>query len=283
LITYKKCTETNEDVIFQAFQIGFSDYIIKVELTKEIFMKNFFGREGNSPEYSFIAFDEDKPVGLILGGIKVYEGIKTLRCGALCVHPDYRGTEVSKKLFSLHKETAIKNNCQQLFLEVIVGNDRAINFYKKMGYEKVYDITYYSHQNPDDIDDVLPDNVIVKRIDMEDLKSLSCKVRDIHINWQNDFDYIEKITGQVHFGVFYKTELIGALSINPIGNINFLWIDSGFRNRGIGRGLVSHAVKELDLKKLAINFPNNASLMGFAKRLNFTKDSISQYEMYFTL
>lgn len=283
MITYKKCTEVNEDAIFQAFQTGFSDYIIKIELTKDLFLKHFFGPEGNRFEYSVIALDEDKPVGLILGGIKVYEGIKTLRCGALCVHPDYRGTEVSGRLFELHKEIAIENNCRQMFLEVIVGNDRAINFYRKKGYEKVYDLVYYSHNNPSDFKTVLPDDISVKRISMEDLRNFRCKIRDIHINWQNDFDYIGHFESQINYGAYHNGNLIGALSINPSGKISFIWIDYEYRCKGLGKGLISLAVSELNPKKLVINFPNNASLLGFVKHLNFVKDPLSQYEMYITM
>lgn len=283
MITYKRCTETTEDAIYQAFQSGFSDYIIKIELTKDQFLKHFFGPEGNCPEYSVIAFDREKPIGLNLGGIKVYEGIKTLRCGALCVHPDYRGTEVSHQLFQLHREIAAENRCKQMFLEVIVGNDRAINFYMKKGYEKVYDIEYYSHKSPSEIEATMPNGFVVDRIDMDGLRSLSDEIRDIHINWQNDFDYISRIDTQVHYGVFCDKNLIGALSIQPSGKISFLWIAHRFRNRGIGTGLISHAVNELHPQRLVINFSNNAALKGFAKRLKFTKDAIAQYEMYNTL
>jgi len=280
MITYKRCSETNEDAIFKAFQTGFSDYIIKIELTKEQFLKHFFGPEGNSLEYSVIAFDEEKPVGINLGGIKVYDGMKTLRCGALCVDPEYRGTEVSSRLFDLHREIALENNCKQMFLEVIVGNDRAISFYRKKGYEKVYDMVYYSHNNPSEICTELPTGFTAKKISFDDLRSLKGRIQDIHINWQNDFDYISHFNVQVHYGIFLANKLIGALSIHPAGRINFLWIDPEFRNKGVGRGLISHAVGELNPKKLTINFPNNAALMGFLKCLNFTKDSISQYEMY---
>ena len=283
MITYKRCAETNEDAMFEAFQTGFSDYIIKIQMTKELFMKHFFGAEGNCLEYSVIAFDGEKPVGLNLGGIKVYEGIKTLRCGALCVHPDYRGTEVSNRLFDYHREIALENNCKQMFLEVIVGNDRAIRFYEKKGYEKVYDIVYYSHNDPSGFNAALPDGYVIKRIDMNGLRSLCSQIQDIHINWQNDFDYLSQIDAQVHYGVFQDKNMIGGLSIHPSGRINFLWVDPGSRNKGIGRGLVSHAVGELNPGKLAVSFPNNAALMGFVKRLNFIKDSISQYEMYNTL
>lgn len=283
MITYKRCTEINEDTIYQAFQIGFSDYIIKIEMPKDMFMKRFFGPEGNSLEYSVIAFDEEKPVGLNLGGIKIYEGIKTLRCGALCIHPDYRGTEVGSRLFNLHKEIALENNCKQMFLEVIVGNDRAINFYKKKGYEKVYNIVYYSHSNPSEINANMPDDIEIKRIDLDVLRTLSHEIQDIHINWQNDFDYISQIDGHIHYGILKEEKLIGGLSISPTGKINFLWIHSAFRNKGIGRALISYAVKECNIEKLVVNFTNNAKVLGFVKHLNFTKDAISQYEMYLTV
>jgi ribosomal protein S18 acetylase RimI-like enzyme len=283
MITYKRCTEVNEDTVFEAFQMGFSDYIIKIQLTKDAFMKRFFGPEGNSMGYSVIALDEDKPVGLNLGGIKVYEGNKTLRCGALCVHPDYRGTEVSGRLFELHREIAIENKCKQMFLEVIVGNDRAISFYKKKGYEKIYDIAYYSHNNPSEISATLSDDLSARRIDMDSLRSLSHRIQDIHINWQNDLDYISRTEGQIHYGVFHGSMLIGVLSIHPAGKISFLWIDPGFRGKGVGKGLINHAVRELNPQKLLINFPNNSALMGFVNRMNFTRDAISQYEMYLTL
>ncbi|HDR7489227.1 TPA: GNAT family N-acetyltransferase, partial [Bacillus pacificus] len=141
MIQYKRCSEVNIDLVYGAFRDGFSDYIIKMEVSKEDFIKRFFGAEGNSLEHSFLALDGDKPVGVILSGIKVYESIKTMRCGTLAVHPNYRGIGVSQKLFELHKEEAIQNECKQLFLEVIVGNDRAIRFYNKLGYEKVYDLS----------------------------------------------------------------------------------------------------------------------------------------------
>lgn len=283
MIVYKRCTEVNEDDIFQAFQIGFSDYIIKMEIPKDFFLKRFFGPEGNSLEYSVIALDENKPVGLNLGGIKNYEGVKTLRCGALCIHPDYRGTEVGKKLYDFHKEIAIENNCKQLFLEVIVGNDRAINFYKKKGYEKVYDMDFYSHNNPTELTGDLPEDLKIEKIDIDKLRNLDNEIKDIHINWQNDFDYISQVNGQVHYGLFKGEKLVGGLSIHLKGKISFLWVNSELRHQGIGKGLLYHAVKELNIEKLAINFPNNAALLGFVKHLNFTKDAISQYEMYYTL
>ncbi|MGE1033241.1 GNAT family N-acetyltransferase, partial [Bacillus sp. GKis3/1] len=185
MIQYKRCSEVNIDLVYEAFRGGFSDYIIKMEVSKEDFIKRFFGAEGNSLEHSFLALDGDKPVGVILSGIKVYESIKTMRCGTLAVHPNYRGISVSQKLFELHKEEAIQNECKQLFLEVIVGNDRAIHFYTKLGYEKVYDLSYYNLKDMTKIINKDCKGIEVKQLDFTSFKLEVQKWLHFHINWQN--------------------------------------------------------------------------------------------------
>ena len=280
LIKYERCSSGDMDKIYEAFKVGFSDYVIKLEMPKEVFVDRFFGPEGNQLENSFVALDGDRPIGLLLGGVKRYEGVRTLRCGALCLHPDYRGKGISRKLFALHKENSRENNCKQMFLEVIVGNDRAINFYRGFGYEKVYDIGYYSYSGDDKPSIELAEELEVKTVDFDAIRSLAGKVREVHINWQNDFDYMEKLTELVHYGVYQDTNLIGGLSLGKSGKAYFLWVNPAFRHQGIASFLVRKGFKELNLTKLMISFPNNASLEGFVRTNGFKKEPITQYEMY---
>lgn len=283
MIIYDCCSNIEFEKVYEAFNIGFSDYMIKIEMPKEEFMKRFFGPEGNKLEYSFIALDNGKPIGLILGGIKDYEGVKTLRCGALCLQPEYRGKGISKALFELHKQAALDNGCKQMFLEVIVGNDRAIKFYSNMGYDKIYDITYYTHKAPASINKAVEAPMDIRKIDFDTVLSLSHKTNDVHVNWQNDFDYLKKLQGLSHYGAYEASELIGALSISPSGKIFFIWISPKYRHRGIATSLIIKAVNNHNLKSLGISFPNNANIEGFAKHTKFEKDKISQYEMYLTI
>ncbi len=283
MIRYECCSNVDPDSIYKAFQVGFSDYIIKIEMAKELFLKRFFDIESNQLAHSFIAFDHDAPIGLILGGVKVYEGIKTLRCGTLCVHPDYRGKSISKALFELHRRTAETNHCKQMFLEVIESNDRAINFYKGFGYETVYNLHYYTYQAHQDTSKELQQPRRVQRISFEAITALIKELKDVHINWQNDLDYMEKIEELVHYGVYSELELIGALSIEMNGNIHCIYTIPSERHKGIARAMIQQALKELSLNKLRISFPNNANLAGFVKHINFKKDEIAQYEMYLTL
>ncbi|MGF9941377.1 GNAT family N-acetyltransferase [Bacillus anthracis] len=282
MIQYKRCSEINIDLVYEAFKDGFSDYIIKMEVSKGDFIKRFFGLEGNSLEHSFLALDGDKPVGVILGGIKDYENIKTMRCGTLAVHPEFRGVGVSQKLFELHKEEALQNECKQLFLEVIVGNDRAIRFYNKLGYEKVYDLSYYNLKDMTKIIYRECKGIEVKQLEFPAFKVEIQKWLHFHINWQNDMDYIEK-TNHTFYGAYVDNDLKGSICINEQGKISFIFIDKGYRNRGIGSKLLQVARDGLNLESLLISFPNNSLLEGFVKKTGFEKNSLAQYEMYVLL
>ncbi|PFR04918.1 GNAT family N-acetyltransferase [Bacillus anthracis] len=279
MLQYKRCSEVNIDLVYEAFKDGFSDYIIKMEVSKGDFIKKFFGAEGNSLEHSFLVLDGDKPVGVILGGIKVYESIKTMRCGTLAIHPNYRGTGASQKLFELHKEEAIQNECKQLFLEVIVGNDRAIHFYTKLGYEKVYDLSYYNLKDMTKIINKDCKGIEVKQLDFTSFKLEVQKWLHFHINWQNDMDYIEK-TNHTFYGAYFNNDLKGAICMNEQGKISFLIVDKDYRNRSIGSKLLQVARDELNLESLSIGFPNNNLLEGFLKKTGFEKNPLAQYEMY---
>lgn len=283
MISYKKCSEVKIDLIQDAFQIGFSDYMIKIQMSKELFISRFFNTEGNSLDKSFIAVDENRSIGIVLGGIKTYEGIKTMRCGTLASAPEYRGKGISQRLMELHKEEAIKQQCKQLFLEVIVGNDRAINFYKKLGYKKIFDLTYFSLNELNALDKTNKLRVNIKQTDIDELKLVREKIKDIHINWQSDIEYIEKSKGQITLGAYINEKIAGVISINENTRINFLWVENGLRHNGIGTNLIAKAVKELNLSKVTIGFPNNASIQGFIKHIGFRRDDIAQYEMYYTL
>lgn len=283
MITYKTCSKVSKTSIYEGFQIGFSDYIIPTKTTEEDFFHRFFGPEGNKLEYSFIALDGSKPIGVILSGLKMYEGIKTMRCGALAIHPDYRGQKVSQTLFALHKEAAIQHNCKQLFLEVIVGNNRAIQFYRKLGYEKVYDLRYFQLH---DYSISMLSNACSNESKIQEISFTTFKDKikndwlHFHINWQNDLDYMEQTDTNTYFGAYHNNKLIGCLCINNAGKISFLYTSPSYRQQGVALSLLQTAYKMLQLTTVSISFPNNASLEGFAKKIGFIKSEIEQFEMY---
>lgn len=283
MISYRRCAEADIDLVFNAFNIGFLDYIIKIKMPKEFFVKRFFGPEGNRLDLSFIAVDDDKPIGVVLGGIKNYEGIKTMRCGTLAVQFEYRGKGISQNLMKLHRNEAIRQGCRQLFLEVIEGNDRAIKFYKRLNYEKIYDLSYYTLTEISKLQSSQEVDIYIKPMDILGLKVIRQKILDVHINWQNDLEYLEKSVGQLTLAACIGKRLAGVISINKNSRINFLWINNSFRRKGIARKLIIEGIKILNLSKVTIGFPNNSSIQGFVKHVGFAKNNILQHEMYCTI
>lgn len=282
MLIYKKCSEVSLNDIVTAFNTGFSDYIIKLQMTSEILTSRFLTVEQNQLENSYIVFDDEKPVGLMLGGIKEYEGTKTLRCGALCIDPSYRQMGVASKLFELHKQLAIENGCQRLYLEVIQDNQKAINFYLKQGYEILSEIEYYTHLNPQAIIVTKLDEHYIQKVSLEELKIIHSK-NQIHLNWQNDFDYMSFFSQLETFKMTINEEIIGIVAILLIGKIFFIWIDPRYRKLGYGKALLNYVVKQFNMSKLSISFPKNEEMIYFLKKSGFTKDAISQYEMQFII
>jgi ribosomal protein S18 acetylase RimI-like enzyme len=283
MITYKKCSQVDVNLIYNGFNVGFSDYMIKIQVPKDVFMTRFFETEGNSLEQSFIALHENRAIGIVFGGMKNYEGINTMRCGSLAVDNAYRGKGVSQELMKLHKEEAIKQGCKQLFLEVIMGNNRAIKFYNKLGYNKIYDLSYFSLNKVNTLQENSKLKLEVKFSSIEELRLIREKLKDVHINWQNDVEYIEKLQGQLTLGAYINDKIAGIISMNKNTKISFIWVENRLRHNGIGTTLLVNAVKKLNLFKASISFPNSSVIQGFINHIGFEREPVSQYEMYLSL
>ena len=279
MLRYIKCSEVELNDLVTVFNTGFSDYVIQLKMTEEILNSRFLNIEQNQLENSFIAYDDQKPVGLILGGYKIYEGIKTLRCGTLCVDPNYRKLGVATKLYELHKQLAIEKGCQRLYLEVIQENDKAIRFYLKHGYSIINDLEYYSHLNPQILNSSIPNEVMIQESNLEHLEIFHQNNIKTHLNWQNDFDYMRFFSQLKHYKLMIKEAVIGLISILPQGKIFYVWIEPKYHKLGYGKSLLAYVVNQFSLTKLSISFPKDIDMISFLTHVGFTKDSISQYEM----
>ncbi len=283
MISYKTCTEVNSTQIYNAFRLGFSDYSVPFTAAEDEFNARFFGPEGNELQYSHLALDDLNPIGLLLGGIRVFDTIKTMRCGALCLAPDYRGKGISEELLNLHKAAAAAAGCKQLFLEVIKDNRRAIRFYEKAGYREAVILKYYKRKIAElKIPEVVPPYKITT-ISFDAVKGVRDKLNACHINWQSDTAYYEYSKTEVFYGVYDDYQLIGLSAMSIKGKINFLWVEPSYRFKGIGRYLLQQASKQVEAEYLTVCIPGNPLLEGFFRKLEFEKDTTEQYEMYLPL
>ncbi len=135
---------------------------------------------------------------------------------------------------SKHEEVAKSLGCKQLFLEVIVGNDRAIAFYKKSGYEKVYDLTYrkllVEEKGIKFKKNLFLYNKVVET-DIDQIKKL--REQDLsHLPWQGSFPYIQdmkcncyviKEENEIKAGLIMTSEKVYYLWVHPKMRLKRLW------------------------------------------------------------
>ena len=277
---YFRCSEVSDHEIFKAFNAGFIDYMIQVKMEEGEFIDRFFGAEGNDRDLSFIAYnDEKKPVGIVLGGLKINESLKTLRCGGMCVVPEERGKGLAYDLMKLHSDVAKEIGCEQLFLEVINGNDRAVSFYKKLGYEKIYDIFYRSLTVDPDSNNFMGSELDrhIEHISFDELKEIRA-LDNSHLPWQYSFEYFCKLETK-YYGYKVSDRLIAGMAATDV-KILYLWVHPDYRRTGIASKLLNSMIHDCNPEKISMAYTNNAEIHMFANKIGMVVEEISQFEMY---
>ncbi len=280
MIEIKPCNTVEDSLIYSTFMDGFSDYMMKVEMSESHFLTHFFGAEGNQRNFSFIAFLEDTPIGVVLGGIRKKDGLKTMRCGALCVSPKYRGSAAARKLMEKLEETAREEHCQRLFLEVIIGNDRAVKFYRKLGYREINQITYFILTGEQILNlncKPLNPNYTIREIPLDMVQKIRAGWDGIAVNWQSDVEYFSHLNGS-HIGVFDQETLIG-FSSSYRGSIFLIWVDPAYRKQGLACHLLTQIHRISAAEQYRITVPGNKDLEGFCRHLKMAEMEIHQFEM----
>ena len=87
--------------------------------------------------YTVLAFDGDQPVGLV----NCIEGFSTFACKPLvnvhdvAVLASHRGRGVAAQMLALAERQALARGAVKMTLEVLSGNEPAVNLYRRIGYE----------------------------------------------------------------------------------------------------------------------------------------------------
>ncbi|MBT3397608.1 GNAT family N-acetyltransferase [archaeon] len=91
-------------------------------------------------DYVFVAVDDGKIVGYLSGGIVTGEGYRNLPKMAdlanFFILEDYRSKGLGRMFYESAVSWAKENDAKRLRVEVSPGNDKGVNFYKKMGFEE---------------------------------------------------------------------------------------------------------------------------------------------------
>lgn len=131
----------------ESWNKGFSDYYSNLRMpVDELSFR--FGFEQISPRSSFIAYDKEEPVGVILNAVQTFNGTKWAWNGGTSVAPSHRGQGVGKKLMEATMELYRREGVEHASLEAFTINENAIRLYESFGYEAVDRLLFLKSTDP---------------------------------------------------------------------------------------------------------------------------------------
>ncbi|MDF0480283.1 GNAT family N-acetyltransferase [Vagococcus sp. PNs007] len=120
----------------------FSDYPTPMVMTNDTLTARF-NKFGLSEELSFIMKDEEKLLGLILIGVREFDGIVTAWVGGMGVRPSERHSGVAKAMLSKMEERVKVSGVEVIKFEVLSENLKAKYLYLDKGYSIITDLGIY--------------------------------------------------------------------------------------------------------------------------------------------
>lgn len=133
----------------QAWNQGFADYYVNVQMSLDQFTFRF-GQDELSYDYSFVAYSNEEPVGIILNGIKMLHGQKWAWNGGTSVAGSHRRLGIAKKLMKASLEVYRNEGVEVACLEAFSANEKAISLYEAMGYRVIDRLLFL--ENKDNVD-----------------------------------------------------------------------------------------------------------------------------------
>lgn len=133
-LTVKRLSECTLNQAIEVWNKGFEDYYVQIVMTVDAFLARM-AAESLSADYSFVAFDGDEPVGIILNGIRTMNGVKTAWNGGTAVAVSHRRHGVARQLLEASIRLYREEGVSRATLEAFKQNEKAIALYRKMDYE----------------------------------------------------------------------------------------------------------------------------------------------------
>jgi ribosomal protein S18 acetylase RimI-like enzyme len=280
--------EENFDTVYGTFVKAFSDYQIKMEITKEQF-KEMNVRRGLSYELSAGAVDDEgKMVGLALNGADFWDKILTAYDMGTGVVPEFRGKGVADGMFDFLIPKLRQSGVKQYLLEVIRSNQKAHNLYKKKGFRETRQFECFTAEATSlNLKNTInaEDTISIKPIEKPEWSLLE-SFWEWRPSWQNSINSVKRSQSRkIVLGAFKDSRCVGYGIIYPeSGDIPQFAVKETFRRQGVGTLLMKALAREARRGKLAVVNVDNSSqaTLHFLTDLGF-KIFPGQYEMVLEL
>lgn len=167
-----------------AMNEGFQDYSVDIQMNVDSFIETMASKK-LSPQYSFVAYDGEMPVGIVMNSIQQVDGKWMSYNGGTAIHPDYRGKGVGRELVQASDDLFAEKEVEVSTLEAISDNTGAIRLYEKYGYEE-HDRLSTMRMKFEEKSDAPYTVELISYIDWKELD-----VTEEPVPWQNKIPFVD--------------------------------------------------------------------------------------------
>ncbi|MGU9939188.1 GNAT family N-acetyltransferase [Empedobacter brevis] len=241
---------TNVDLeeLTALYNLSYQNYYVTIHLSVEQFQGKL-KMEDIHLDYSIGASIDGKLVGFLLYGIREYDVLKTAYIGGTGVCPEHRGKKITQQMldfsFPRLKEFHVKN----IFLEVNIKNDFAINAYEACGFEKTRVLNSYRGIP------ILVVNPLHEIVEFEELDLITSEnFWDIKPTWKNDIQSVKNIIKDCQINGIYEDGILVAYKIINKNNTRIyqFGVHHDYRNRYLASILFSD-LKNKEIKMINVD------------------------------
>lgn len=275
MIRYSSLENTDVKELFSVFTGAFSDYMVPVNMSFERFIGNM-RRNGYDCRVSVGAFSDGKLVGFIMSGRRVNDGIMSAYDMGTGVIPEYRSLGIAGNMIDHLKCLLDHEGVPRYLLEVIRDNERALNLYRRKGFEVRREFTCFQIDKSH-LKGVSSFHVEhVSSLDFDHVKGF----QDASPSWQNSAESILSDNDRYVFSVISAGGRVCAYAVSdPVtGDIAQFAVSHECRGRGMGKSLLTDIRDNTAASTLRVVNVGDEATRSLLTHLDFVPFA-EQYEM----
>ena len=183
MITFNTMENLTFKEAHELFTSGFEGYFTPMEMPLDAFIARF-GNDNLSAAISVVMFDEDRPIGFVLQGIREVKGERIAWNGGTGIIPEYRGKKLGTILIEKALDVLDEQNVNIATLEALSNNQPAIKLYEKVGYKVIDTLHFLKAEGVLNYDENIASEFELKRIPA--LQAVNSSIFPALVPWQVD-------------------------------------------------------------------------------------------------
>ncbi|MEQ6118190.1 GNAT family N-acetyltransferase [Reichenbachiella sp. MALMAid0571] len=266
--------------MYRTFVDAFSQYSVKMELSKEAFLERMEGKINISYAHSVGVFHGEKLVGFIFNSINHYEGQKTAYNGGTGIIHDYWGRGLTAKMYEFVFPILKNDGIKRCVLEVITTNDRAIKAYHKTGFTQSKHYKCFMLKNGLSHKKAYL-SIKLKTSNPENLSAYQ-PFATANPSMLDSYEQLPfNLKNETCFEALHHNEVIGYLIFqHKTGRISQMAVKPEYRKKGIGTNLLREAYNLSQNKSLTVlNIEKQETEMIYFFETNGFVNELDQFEM----